>query len=119
MKKIILVLLAAALVLAASCSEKPGKNSSKAEKEDVARTYILHVTDQNQDPVPEAYINFCTDQLCVPVASDENGTAVFDGDPGVYHVQLFKVPEGYSFDQDFELNVGPEYGEWEIRVNKD
>ncbi len=114
MKKMIIILLVLALASAASCSGKSEKKDAETPQ-----AYIIHVTDQNQDPVQEAYINFCTDQVCVPVASDENGRAVFDGDPDVYHVQLFKVPEGYSFDPDFELNAGPEYGEWEIRIKKD
>jgi thiol-disulfide isomerase/thioredoxin len=81
--------------------------------------YILHVVDQNGGPVAEAAVNFCTDTACVPLESDENGTITFTGAPDVYHVQLIDVPEGYSFDEDFELYTESTYGEWVLRVKKD
>ena len=81
--------------------------------------YVLHVVDQNGSPVAEAAVTFCTDTACVFLESDENGTITFTGAPDVYHVQLIEVPEGYSFDGDFELYTEPAYGEWILRVKKD
>lgn len=36
----------------------------------------------------------------------------FDEARDAYHIQLLKVPKGYSFDPDFELNLDHGYGEW-------
>ncbi|MBR4234725.1 MAG: redoxin family protein [Clostridia bacterium] len=61
-------------------------------------TYTVTFTDQNGAPVPGCIINFCTDEMCVPVKADENGVAVFTGAPFMYHLQVIRVPGGYSFD---------------------
>jgi len=86
--------------------------------EEPLQSYILHVVDQNLNPVPEVYVSFCTDIACIPVESDDEGTIVFSGSPDVYHVQLIDVPDGYSFDEDFELVTPRTYGEWQLRVCK-
>ena len=83
------------------------------------QAYILHAADQYGNPGPEVTVNFCTSTACIPEESDENGLIVFDGSPDVYHVQLVDVPDGYSYDDGFELYTGPEYGEWVLRVKKD
>ena len=63
--------------------------------------------------------NFCTDTACSLTQSDENGIISFDGAPDVYHIQLLKAPEGYSFDSGFELYTERTYGEWLLRISKD
>ena len=92
-----------------------------APEEDVAplNAYILHIIDQNGDPVPGMTVNFCTDSACIPQKSDENGTISFDGEPTVYHVQLLKAPDGYSFDAGFEMYTDSIYSEWAVRIRKD
>ena len=89
------------------------------EGESAPQAYVLRVTDQEGAPVPGVYVNFCTDAACTMKQSDENGDVVFGGEPGEYHVQLLKVPEGYSFDPEFELYTGPGYGGWTIVIRKD
>ena len=84
-----------------------------------ADAYIIHALDQNGDPVPEVYVNFCTDTACVPCESDEDGTIVYTGKPGVYHVQIIDCPEGYSCDESFEMYTPETYGEWVLRLTKD
>ena len=84
-----------------------------------AQAYLLHVVDQNGDPVPGVLVSFCTDTTCSMAQSDGNGTVSFDGAPDVYHIQLLKVPEGCSFDPGFELYTERTYGEWVIRIRKD
>ena len=84
-----------------------------------AQAYILHVVDQENNPVGEVSVNFCTDTACVPRESDENGTVTFTGEPDVYHVQIIDVPDGYSWDEDYEMYTTREYGEWVLRVRKD
>ena len=87
--------------------------------ENAPQAYIIHVVDQDNHPVEEVTVNFCTDFACVPKESDENGLITFEGAPDVYHVQLTDVPEGYSFDESFELYTDSAYGEWVLRVRKD
>ena len=84
-----------------------------------AKAYILHISDQNNEAVPGVTVNFCTDTACTVLTSDEYGLISFDGAPDAYHVQVLKVPEGYSIDRDFELYTDPDYGEWLVRIPKD
>jgi peroxiredoxin len=90
-----------------------------ADAESIADAYIIHVLDQNGDPVPEVIVNFCTDTACVPCESDESGTIVYNGTPYAYHVQVIDYPEGYSCDESFEMYTTETYGEWDIRLTKD
>ena len=89
--------------------------ADKAEQ----KAYVLHVEDQDGNPVPGTAVNFCTDEACTMQQSDENGVITFDGEKANYHVQILKVPEGYSFDKDFELYTGENYGEWVLHVGND
>ena len=84
-----------------------------------ADAYILHMTDQDGNPVSGVMANFCTDAACNTMVSDEKGIITVSGAPENYHVQLLKAPEGYSFDKDFEMNTGTAYGEWTILIRKD
>ena len=81
--------------------------------------YILHVIDQDGAPVPDVRVKFCTDLTCMMQKSDETGTVTFAGAPDVYHVELYRVPEGYSFDPEFELVTETTYGEWNLRIRRD
>lgn len=82
------------------------------------QAYVLHVVDQDGAPVAGMMINFCTDTACNMTQSDENGTITYDGQPDVYHIQLLKAPEGYSFDPEFEMYTEAAYGEWIVRIRK-
>ena len=90
-----------------------------ADAESSADAYIIHVVDQNGDPVPEVYVNFCNDTACVPCESDDDGTIVYTGKPDVYHVQVIDYPEGYSCDESFEMYTTETYGEWVLLLTKD
>ena len=81
--------------------------------------YILHVIDQDGTPDPDVRVKFCTDLTCMMQKSDETGTVSFAGEPDAYHVELYRVPDGYSFDPDFELVTGKTYSEWVLRIRKD
>jgi peroxiredoxin len=91
----------------------------EVKQENAPQAYTIHVVDQNNKPVPEVMVNFCTDTACVPNESDENGTVTFTGAPDVYHVQIIEVPDGYSWDESYEMYTTREYGEWILRVRKD
>ena len=88
-------------------------------EEAAPQSYIVHITDQDGAPVPGATVKFCTETACVLRQADENGIVTFDGAPDAYHVQLLKVPDGYSFDADFEMTTNAAYGEWVLRIRKD
>ena len=90
-----------------------------APAENTLQAYIVHVVDQDNNPVAEVAVNFCTDAACVPKESDETGTVMFTGDKAVYHVQIVDAPEGYSWDESYEMYTTEEYGEWVLRVRKD
>ena len=83
------------------------------------KAYVLHVEDQDGNPVPGVAVNFCTDAACTMQQSDENGVITFEGEKANYHVQILKAPEGYSFDKSFELYTGDAYGEWVLHVGND
>ena len=89
------------------------------KKENVPQAYILHVIDQFYNPVGEVAVNFCTDEACTPKESDEKGLITFEGEPNKYHVQIIDVPEGYSYDENFEMYTTPVYSEWTLRIRKD
>ena len=54
-------------------------------------------------PLQGCIINFCTDVMCTPAISDENGEARFAGEPQVYHLQVIRVPAGFFFPRDWEF----------------
>ena len=92
---------------------------AEPEENAAPQAYTVHIVDQNGSPVPGVYAKFCTDETCVMQLSDENGTISFAGTPDVYHVELLKVPEGYSYDPGFEMKTDAVYGEWVLRIRKD
>ena len=105
-------------------AEGPGKLTWEyADEEEkagnTAQAYIVHVLDQDNNPVGEVTVNFCTDVACVPKESDEDGLITFTGAPDAYHVTIVDVPDGYSWDEDYEMYTAREYGEWVLRVRKD
>ena len=95
-----------ALVMTLTCLTCcASKTSSQSETEDPSKcTYTVIVTDiESGGGIDGVIVNFCTDSTCVPITTDEDGTAVFTGEPYKYHVQIIKCPEG------FEL---PEESDW-------
>lgn len=86
---------------------------------DSVEAYIIHVIDQNGNPVPEVFVNFCTDTACVPCETDITGSVSFSGEPDTYHVQFIAVPDGYSYDESFEIYTPKAHGEWTLRIRKD
>lgn len=129
MKKIFIIVAMLCLLIALTgCGKKETKagvatdanqNESAEGETSEAAEYIVNVVDQNGDPVPGAYVNFCTDTACMPSVSDESGVITFSGEPYAYHLQILKVPEGYSFDKDFETYTDEVPGETTITITKD
>ena len=81
-------------------------------------TYTVRVVDQNGEPVSGAYLNFCTDTNCQLTQADENGVITFVGEPAVYHLQILRLPDGYSSDPDFEAYTEPHTSELTVTVHK-
>lgn len=111
-------------LVAEANEEGPGKITWEYVEEDKAaentqQAYILHVVDQDNNPVGEVTVNFCTDTACVPQESDGVGLITFTGAPDAYHVQIIDVPDGYSWDEEYEMYTPREYGEWVLRIRKD
>ena len=104
---------------AAGSNEVTVEYETDADDESSVDAYIIHVLDQNGDPVPEVIVNFCTDTACTPCEADEDGTIAYTGKPDVYHIQIIDYPEGYSCDESFEMYTPETYGEWVLRLTKD
>lgn len=82
--------------------------------------YSVLVLDQNGDGVAGAYLNFCTDESCQLVTTDEIGAAALTGDaPQDYHVQLLRLPAGYQALPGTEATVGAGLGWTVMTVEKE
>ena len=81
-------------------------------------TYTVRFVDAQGAPVPGCIVNFCTDEMCLPVVADADGVAAYTGDPYAYHLQVIRVPEGYAFDTAQEFYTEPEGGDMILTVNK-
>ena len=81
-------------------------------------SYTVFCRDQDGNPVSGCIVNFCADELCAPMRTDENGVARFVGKPYPYHVQLAKAPADYSFDKEKEWTMDVKGGELTITVTK-
>ena len=98
--------------------------SVKGEEEDESReadtagetAYRIFFTDGQGNPVEGVIVNFCTDEVCVPVTSDADGIAEFTGDADEYHLQVIKVPEGSEFDRSQEFTIGPDEPELTLTI---
>ena len=75
----------------------PEETPAAAEEEGESASYIITVLDQNGDPVPGVFINFCTATTCAPNRTDADGVISFEGEAQRYHLTVLKVPKGYSF----------------------
>ena len=81
-------------------------------------TYVVHMVDQNGNPVPGCVVNFCTDDSCVPVIADEAGKAVFSGEPFAYHLRVISLPDGYDYTGSDDHVVKAEGDELTIALTK-
>ena len=71
----------------------------------VENGYKIVIKDQNGDPVPNVFINFCSEvqQTCRMGTTDEKGEVFYEVPDEKYHIQIISVPEGYTFDQALEI----------------
>ena len=87
----------------------PGENQSSFE---------VTILDQNGNPVPGCAVNFCTEESCVPMISDEAGRILYNAAPYAYRVQLLSVPDGYDYTGSDALFVKAEGDQMTITVTK-
>ena len=99
--------------LLTACARSVPKEDEAAETEDRC-TYTVYAYDSNDKPLAGVFINFCTDDSCVPVTTDAKGTAVFTGAPDKYHVQIIKAPEGWQVDGENEFCTEPHTQEFRL-----
>lgn len=76
--------------------------------------YSVLFLDKDYHGVADCSVSFCTDTSCVPVTSNAQGAAVFDGEPQEYHVQLVDYPEEYT-----QLYIGNIEDDWKVGEDKD
>ncbi len=96
-------------------SEGNGPETGTLESE---YTYKVRFIDQYGAPVSGVAVNFCSDTTCKPVFSSSDGYAVYKGQPYRYHMQVIKVPKGYSFDKNAEYYTELTGGEYTLTVTK-
>jgi len=61
---------------------------------------------------------FCTGDVCVPVTTGEDGTAVFEGPAAEYEVKLIRSADGYEADFPDVRLIGPESGEILVEIRE-
>lgn len=95
MKKLSMLLALLLLLCCLAGCGGAGKSADQRDAEGLC-TYTVSCLGQNGERVEGVMINFCTDSMCTPVISDEQGEAVFTGPAEAYHVQIVTVPEGWE-----------------------
>ena len=81
--------------------------------------YTVRVVDQNGDPVPEAAVGFCIEEGCRPVPCDEDGVAVYSGEPQRFHIKVIDAPDGYDYPDDTDTYIGPDSGSVTLTITKE
>lgn len=81
--------------------------------------YTVRFVDAQGNPVPGCIVNFCTDEMCLPVVADADGVAAYTGAPYAYHLQVIKVPDGYTFDTAQEFYAEVMGGEMTVTVGRE
>ena len=73
--------------------------------------YTLVFEDGDGAPVEGVIANVCDDNTCTPMTSDADGMISFVYPSFAYHIQVIKVPEGYSYDTTQESYLDEAGGE--------
>ena len=98
-------------------------NESKAQEQPAASAplaagaFQVRVTDEN-GPVKDVAVQFCSQDVCNVGKTDENGIASFNMPEGVeYEIHILKAPEGYAPEQEL-YKTQTTYGTVEILLKK-
>lgn len=79
--------------------------------------YRVIVTDNEGSPIPGAVVQFCSDSMCMVGETDEEGTAVFENEEGVYTVHILTAPEEYEATEE-EFETAETYSDVFIMLQK-
>ena len=64
-------------------------------------TYRVFVKDEEDNPVPEAQIQFCDETTCRLGETDEDGCAEFEvSEEKTYEIHILEAPDGYAYDDE-------------------
>ena len=89
--------------LLAQEAEKTKTESAPQVQENGESVYRVIVSDGGGDPIPGVNVQFCSDTMCMVGETDEEGTAVFESEEGIYTVHILTAPEGYeTTEEEFE-----------------
>lgn len=80
--------------------------------------YTLLFVDEDGNPVEGVIANVCDDTSCEPMTSDAEGRVEFIKTPFAYHIQVIKVPDGYTFDTSAEYYTEEAGGEMTFQLTK-
>ncbi len=99
----------------------PGTTAIKEGSDAIAAgsaLYTLVFVDQNGEPVEGVIANICDDSACTPMTSDANGVIGFVYPSFAYHIQVIKVPDGYTYDTTQESYLAEAGGVTEFAITK-
>ncbi len=64
-------------------------------------TYRIFVTDEEDNPIEEAVVQFCDETSCRMGETDEDGCAVFEvSEAKQYEVHIAEAPDGFDYDEE-------------------
>ena len=101
-----------------SAPESTAVSEGAEALEEGSALYYLVFADQNGDPVEGVTANICDDSSCTPMQSDANGIVAFAYPSFAYHIQVIKIPDGYTYDLSTESYINPEGSVTEFVVTK-
>ena len=64
----------------------------------VNNEYHVVVRNEEGEPVPGAFVQFCSETQCMMEKTDSDGVAAFNVGAGQYTIHILRVPEGYERD---------------------
>ena len=113
------ILLTAALLLLlpallAGCGGTGEAETEATSSESGTGVYTVRLS----EAVAGFSFTFCTGDVCVPVTTGADGTAVYEGPEAEYEVKLIRSADGYEADFPEERLIGPESGEIFVEVSE-
>lgn len=66
-------------------------------------SYLVHVVDEEGNPIAGAMVQICEGTACNPGVTDENGTAEIRAAEGNYEAKMLSMPAGYAYATEEEV----------------
>lgn len=102
-----------------SGSDQRKTDAQEENKDESQKTYTVTIKDQDGNGISGCMVNFCSESACNQVTSDADGVYSYSGEAYDYHIQLLKVPEGYTCDLSKEYTADREGGNIDITLTKE